>query len=212
MRRTLYLTIDGLLQPLGYSQVFRVVEGLARRSLPYAVVSMEREEDLASKPRVAELSAKLSSVGVDWTPLAYRQGGGRSAASNVAQLTAAAIARVRRGDVGLVHARSYHGAAVALAVRAATRVPYLFDTRSYWIDERLEAGRWFQRAPVLATARALEKLLYQRAAGAVTLTRLQAEDIAGGRFGRWRDRALEVIPTCADFDEFSLRPREQAAE
>ncbi|MGZ3420723.1 MAG: glycosyltransferase [Polyangiales bacterium] len=207
MRRTLYVTVDGLLQPLGYSQVFRVVEGLARLGVPYSIVSMERAEDLAVEDRVRALEDRLAAVGVDWTHSTYTQGGALTAAENVTKLGSAAFSRVRRGDIGLVHARSYHGAGIALAIHTTLRTPYLFDTRSYWIDERLDGGRWFRHAPVLAAARAAERALYRNAAGIVTLTQLQADDIAGGRFGALGGRPIEVITTCADFDEFRLRER-----
>ena len=38
--RILYVTADGLLEPLGFSQVVRVVEGLVRRGLRYDILSL----------------------------------------------------------------------------------------------------------------------------------------------------------------------------
>src|SRR5262249_32713460 len=82
-----------------------------------------------------------------------------------------------------------------------------FDTRGYWIDERLDEERLFTRPVVLRGARVIESHLYRRAAAVVTLTRLQAEDLRAGRFGRCNGR-VETIPTCADFEAF--RPRTAA--
>lgn len=54
-----YLTADGLLEPIGFSQVVRVIEALARRGWRYRVVSLERPQDLARESRVREVRQRL---------------------------------------------------------------------------------------------------------------------------------------------------------
>ncbi len=203
LRPIVYLSQDGALQPLGYSQVVRPVLGLAARGWSYRLLTLERAEDLADTPRVRALEARLAEAGVTWTAMPYRQGfGPLSAGANVAS-TVATLARISRG-ARLVHARSYVGAIVARAAQRLTGVPYLFDTRGFWFDERREQGRWFADDRVFAAAKALERRLYLDAAGAVSLTRLGADDIASGAFGRWGDKPVVAIPTCVDQSEFTI--------
>ena len=205
-RRVLYLTADGLLQPLGYSQVVRVVEGLARRGFAYDIASLERPKDLARADVKDALEAQLAAVGVRWFPEAYDTvGGGRAASSNLGRLTWLALRRAATGDYALSHARSYFGGLPALAMIATRRIPFLFDARAYWVDERLEEGRWFTNPVALRAGRAVERRLFASAAAVVTLTELQADDVRGGAFGEAGNRPIEAIPTCADFDEFQIR-------
>lgn len=203
--RLLYLTADGLLEPLGFSQVVRVLEGLAARGWSYKVISLEKPEDLARPDRVDAVRNRLSSSGIEWHAMAYAVGGGaKAAAVNELSLCRAAIEEARTGRFSGIHARSYHGAFAALAAKVVTGTPYLFDTRSYWFDERLEEGRWFTTPVRLGAARGIEHQLFANAAGVVTLTELQAADVRG-RLGARQGRVVACITTSADFDEF--RPR-----
>lgn len=195
----LYVSADGVLQPLGYSQVLRVVRGLAERGHRYALLSAEAPRDLADEPRVARVRADLAERGVRWITTRWESGSARQAASNIARLSAA-IARF--GRVELVHARGYHAGFAAWTARAIARAPILFDPRGYWIDERIEEGRWFTNAASLTAARAIERRLYESARAIVTLTRIQADDLRRGAMGPVHARTIEPIPTVCDYDAF----------
>lgn len=204
-RWLLYLTADGLLEPLGHSQVVRVVEALARRGWPYRIHSLEKPGDLADEHRVRGLRERLAAAGVSWSFDVYDMAGSAGAAMRNEQ--ALVRAAVHAKDVGGVHARAYHGAVAALARWFTRGTPYVFDARSYWFDERIEEGRWFTSPVRVGLARGVEHQLFARAAGVVTLTELQADDVRRGRFGPSRHRAVACITTCADFDDFCRRER-----
>lgn len=206
----LYVTADGLLEAIGFSQVVRVVEGLAGRGWAYAVVSLEKPRDLERAARIREVRGRLSAAGIGWRPIPYAaSGSGRDAAANELALVDAAVTLARRGEIAGVHARAYHGAFAAFSAWMAAGVPYVFDARSYWFDERLEEGRWFTTPLRLGIARGVEHQLFAHAAGVVTLTELQANDVRSGKFGPSRHGAIQCIPTCADFDDFVRRPAAQ---
>jgi hypothetical protein len=201
----LYLTFDGVLQPLAFSQVVRVVAGLAARGLRYHLLSLERSGDLENVALVHAVEDMLQPAGVHWTHLAdASMSTGRLAAQVLTRMTAKAATIVRRENIKLVHARGYHSALVALALKRILRVSYLFDARGYWIEERSGAGRWFSTSSTYAMGKFVEQTLFRRADAIVTLTELQAADIASGLFGA-PPRLLQVIPTCADYDAFHLR-------
>ncbi|HEX3597854.1 MAG TPA: glycosyltransferase, partial [Polyangiaceae bacterium] len=208
-RRVLFLTVDGLLQGLGYSQVVRIVEGLAKNGYRYDIASLERPKDLERIDARAALEARLAAAGVRWFCEPYdTSGSARSAASNIGRLARLVARRTATDDYGLVHARSYLAAVPSVMALAMRRVPYLFDVRGYWIDERVEEGRWFTNPVALAVARAAEQAQFRAAAGVVTLTELQAGDLRNGAFGPQRGRPIVAIPTCADYDEFEMGRRE----
>jgi hypothetical protein len=211
LKKILYLSQDGALEPLGFSQVYRVVEGLGRRGLPYVLLSLEKPADLEDAPRVAELDERLRQAGVTWWREPYvTGGGGKAAARNVATLLRRTLAACALDGVGLIHARGYVPAMAAHAARRTLRVPYVFDARGYWVDERADEGQWFTSPARLAAARLVERNLYSGAAATVSLTQLQADDIAGGRFGPNRERPATCITTCADFDDFKLKDASRA--
>lgn len=196
-----YLTVDGVLGHLGFSQVFRVVEALAQRGFSYSIASTERAADLADSARVARVRDRAAAAGIRWRWAPYDERGTPAAvARNLAMLGWLAARALPRGEA-LVHARGYHSALVADALRRRGGVRWLFDVRGYWIDERLEEGRWFTTPRRLRAARGVEAHLFRRASAIVTLTELHAAEVrAGGHVAA--STPVAVIPTCADYDEF----------
>ncbi|MFO0594764.1 MAG: glycosyltransferase [Myxococcaceae bacterium] len=207
MKRLLYLTADGVLEALGFSQVVRVIEALAKRGWQYELFSLEKPKDLERTARVREVRERLARAGIEWRYEPWAVGGsGRDAVQNELALIRFALQRARRGGLDAIHARAYHGAVAAFACKSAYGTPYLFDTRSYWFDERLEEGRWFTSPVRLGLARGVEHQLFAQAAGVVTLTELQADDVRQGAFGPNGARPVQCITTTADFDDFVRKP------
>ena len=217
----LYLSFDGLLSPLGYSQVARVMKGLAiqsRRSdsidaddpidkgVEITICSLEREEDLQTPGRQEALERELSALGIRWRRRHWSDGGGvADVARNVAKMAALLRQEIRHQPVDLIHARSYVAASLAREIGGARRIPYLFDIRGYWVDERREQGRWFDGPLRLAAARHWEQRLYQDAAAIVSLTEEAAEEIRTSRLSPYKTQPpVVVIPTCVDYGEFGL--------
>ena len=198
----LYISFDGVLQPLAFSQAVRVVAALAKRGLPYHLLSVERKADVADRAKVERVERLLTDAGIDWTIVAVDLTHSvRSSAESLARVVASTLAVVRRRGVPLIHARGYQAGVVANIMRRTMGVAYLFDARGSWIDERAD---WFSHAGAYAAGKLVERRLYSDAAGVVTLTELHAGDVVDGVFGRKdRDRVV-AIPTCADYDEFQI--------
>jgi hypothetical protein len=200
----LYVTMDGILSHLGFSQVARLLEGLGDLGFRYSLASLERQADLARHERVAAVEARLRAHGVTWFKGAYQEGGTQgSVLANLLQLRRVAAQAWREASPAIVHARGYHAMAVSLSgLGRGARL--IFDARGYWIDERVEEGRWFTTPATVGVARALERQLYRRSAAVVTLTKLQAAEMVGlVRPGV----PVVVVPTCADYEEFQPRAR-----
>lgn len=201
----LYIAFDGVLQPLPYSQVVRVITGVARRGWRYHLLSVERPADLGKREERERVEDTLRSAGVPWTNVvASSMGSPRLALGALTGVIVKAVEIARRHRIELVHARGYQSALVAHALKRLLGIPYVFDARGYWIEERAGPGEWFSTAASYAMGKAMEQVLFRGAEAVVTLTDLQALDVASGLFGP-PPRVLEVIPTCADYEAFYLR-------
>jgi hypothetical protein len=204
-QRILYVSFDSVLQPLVFSQVVRVVAALAKQGLRYHLLSVERPRDLEKADVKARVEDVLRSAGVPWTyVVAPSMGSARLALETLGRVVGRATLIARRERVGLIHARGYQSAMAARAVREVLRVPYLFDARGYWIEERAAPGEWFSSGLSYAAGKWTEQALFRGARAVVTLTELQALDVSSGMFGP-RPAAVQVIPTCADYEAFTLR-------
>lgn len=202
MPRVLYLTFDGLMEPIGTSQVLRPVLRLADRGFSYSVISLEKAGDLSDLPRQRSIEAEMASRGVRWVRARYQTGGARAVAANIAAVRA--LAREEARSVDLIHARAHLAAGVAWSLSRVTRTPYLFDFRGYWVDDLREQGRWLTPPPAYALAKAAERRLVCDAAGIVCLTELARDDIRAGVFGPFpAERPLETITTEAEFEQLT---------
>lgn len=198
MLSVLHASYDGILQPLGYSQVVRPSLGLAARGFRVSLLTLEREGDLV---RAEAMQRDLAAAGVAWTHGTFVPGG---SPVRYAQNTAALLTHLPRSRPDLAWIRGFPAAPVGLALRALG-VPFVYDIRGYWVDHRAAIDAW--PAPAVTAARALESLYYRASSAAVSLTALGAADIERGRFAPWpAQKPATVIPTCVDYDAFTLAP------
>ena len=197
MRKVNHYSLDGLLSAIGYSQIVRPAIALASKGFKIQLVSLEQLGG------ARQLAVELSQAGIGWFYERFEPGGSPKVyARNVAKLSALAL-RADKPDVAWIRGFPAAPVGVMLSLRG---VPFVYDIRGFWVDQRAASDAW-PRAAVTA-ARALEALYYRRAAAAVSLTQLGADDIARGRFGSWRKgKPAVVIPTCVDYDAFTSRTK-----
>ena len=116
----IYISYDGMLEPLGQSQVVAYLEQLAH-DWPVYLISFEKERDRNDEKRMAAMHARLQAVGIVWTPLAYHKAPSAAAtAYDIAIGAATALSRSIRHKVRIIHARSYVSAMIALGVKRAS--------------------------------------------------------------------------------------------
>jgi len=203
MVSTLYLTRNGLLEPLGQSQVFAYLRGLSRDHA-ITLITYEKYEDWADDARVAQAWASCARHGIRWLPQIFRPRP-RIIAPALSMLRMVWLVwRETRGErARLIHARSYIPAAVALAVHRLTGVPFIFDMRALWPEELITAGR-LKRGSILHRAIvAVERACLQEAAAVVSLTHAAVDHLKREYPKELNGQKIVVIPTCADLDRFS---------
>ena len=201
----LYISYDGMLEPLGQSQVVAYLEKLAPGRRIH-LISFEKAADWAESPRRDAMRARLGQAGIAWYPLRYHKSPSALATAwDMAAGSAKAITLVRRQGLGIVHARSYVAAAMALAATKVTDAKLLFDMRGFWADERVDGGLWPEDGALHRAAKALEKKLLLAADHVVTLTHASVAEIRRFPYLAGRAPPIDVIPTCADLDRFTLQ-------
>jgi glycosyltransferase involved in cell wall biosynthesis len=198
----LYISYDGMLEPLGQSQVLGYLEKLAR-DWPLHLISFEKSNDRSDRARMDAMRTRLKAAGIAWTPLAYHKTPSAPAtAYDIAAGTAVALAIAARHRVGIVHARSYVPALMALTVKRLTGAKFLFDMRGFWADERVDGGLWPKDGRLYRVTKRLERAFLEAADHVVTLTQTSAEEIARFPYLQHRLPPITVIPTCADLERF----------
>ncbi len=205
----LYVTYDGILEPLGQSQVFQYLRELARSHRVH-LLSYEKAADWNDVPKRERIAHELREAGISWTPLRYHK---RPSALATAYDLAVGIGVgtfiTLRRNVDLVHARSYVPSVIALAVKRLTGRKFLFDMRGFWADERVDGGIWPEGSGLFRTAKWFEKRFLESADAIVSLTEAGVEALPDLPFPKERleGKRIAVIPTCANLQLFRPTPR-----
>jgi glycosyltransferase involved in cell wall biosynthesis len=203
MKSVLYLTRNGLLEPLGQSQVFAYLRGL---SLDHTImlITYEKPEDWADAEAIARARADCEAHGIRWMPQQFRPHP-KIIAPALSMLRMIWLVRreVHREGVRLIHARSYIPAAVALVVSRMTGVPFLFDMRALWPEELITAGRLRRGSWIHRSITGAERACLAKSAGVISLTHAAVTHLKSVYPSELKSQRLVVIPTCADLERFT---------
>lgn len=204
LNKTLYLTRNGLLEPLGQSQVFAYLRGLSQDH-EVTLITYEKPEDWADTARMTLAYEACEEHGIRWLPQQFRSRPKIIApALSMLRMVWLVWREVRRGQAELIHARSYIPAAVALLVSRMTGTPFIFDMRALWPEELITAGRLKRGSLLHKAIVAIERTCLKRSAAVVSLTYAAVTYLKSKYPSELKDQRIEIIPTCADLDRFEL--------
>lgn len=209
--QALYLTYDGLLDPLGQSQILPYLRGIQKgMGVTFSVISFEKRERWQA--RGPALAAELKANGIDWHPRPFsRRPPLLAKLYDQWQMDLTARRILRGRGVQLLHARSYVAGWSAHKLHRATGIPWIFDMRGFWADERKETGTWPQSHPfyrwLYRTWKAREKIMLSSAVAIVVLT-----EAAKAVLREWGlpPEKITVIPCVADYEHFRPDPSPEA--
>jgi len=164
--KALYITYDGLSDPLGQSQVLPYIKGLSDQA-DWTILSFEKKD--ADPKVVSQLSSDLSRLKIQWLRASF---GNRIPVLSRFITIFKAIASVYsigpRFDV--VHVRSYVAAMIGLIVKKRHRAKFIFDIRGFWPEEQVFRGKWSKRSLQFIVAKRIERLFLKSADTVVVLT------------------------------------------
>lgn len=206
----LYLSYSGMLEPLGQSQVLAYQERLAAGHAVH-LVSFERPADWARQEEREQVAQRMQAAGIHWHPLRYHK-----RFSLLATLWDIAVGivhgwrLVRRHGLGIVHARSYVPAVMALVIKHMASMKFLFDMRGFWVDERVDGGLWKRGGLLYRGGKWIERKLLRGADHVVSLTHAAVRVMRDFDYLQARMPPMTVIPTCVDLKRFRPLPKPDA--
>jgi len=205
VKSILYITYDGLTDPLGQSQILPYLKGLAREGYRFTILSFEKPARFAKERALVERLTAES--GIQWVPLSFSSRPPLlSKFYDAVRMKRKAVALHREQHFDMVHCRSYIAADVGLFLKRRFGVKFFFDMRGFWADEKKD-GSWNVSNPVFRRVYAYykkkEAQYMQHADQIISLTEAgRAEMMQWPSYNR--NIPIDVIPCCADMQHFSL--------
>ncbi len=208
MPGVLYISYDGMLEPLGQSQVLAYLKRLADGRRIH-LISFEKAEDWANVAERERLALDIAASGIVWHPLRYhKRPTALATVWDIACGTGLGLWLVLRHRLRIVHARSYVPSVMALPIKRLTGVKYLFDMRGFWADERVDGNLWPRTGRMYRVAKGFERRFLLAADHVVSLTHAAVTEIQRFPYLQGRMPPITVIPTCADLARFNPMPHE----
>ena len=212
-RRVLYISYNGMLDPLGQSQVIPYLKELSGAGVQFTLLSFERPQAYTPSgiAMCAALHRELADGGIDWHWLRYHKTPSLPATGYDVWAGIRYGSRlVRRRQVEMVHARSHIPATIALWLKRRFGVKMIFDVRGLLADEYVDAGHWRKASIPYRITKSAEGRALAAADGVVTLTERIWPLINQWDSLRNRSVAHQVVPCCADLELFRFRSEDRA--
>lgn len=204
----LYLSYDGLTDPLGQSQILPY---LIKLSSDYEITIVSFEKPGRFKNGEREIRKIMEAKGMHWAPLKYHKYPPViSTLYDLYKLEKLAFQLHQRNHFSIVHCRSYLTSIVGLRFKRRTQAKFIFDMRGFWADERVEGGLWNLSNPIFRSIynffKKKERQFIQEADHTISLTENARSEIFSWGL---TSKPIAVIPTCVDIDFFVNNNSEQ---
>lgn len=214
MARVLYLSIDGMTDPLGQSQVLVYLKGLSALGHEITLISFEKPERASLRPLIEKFCAENK---IDWQPMPYtNKPPVISTFRNVKKMIAAGLELHQSKRFQIVHCRSYVTSLAGMALQRQLGIKYIFDMRGFFPDERKDGGVWNPWHPILGPVywyfKHKEGVFLKGADHVISLTH-KGKEIIHAMSGL-AQCPITVIPCCADmghFDPSRFTPEQKMA-
>lgn len=200
--KILYLSYDGLTDPLGQSQILAYLSRINKlKGIEITIISFDKPDVFQkNESRVREI---LSTTTIQWHPLVYHKS--PPILSTISDLMAGwkkIKALYKKEFFDVVHCRGYISAILGQKAKKKYGSKFIFDMRGWWPDEKLESGLWGNPMfkPVYKYFKEKEKQFFSESDITVSLTYAGKKEIVENF--QQKETKVGVIPTCVDFEVF----------
>ena len=149
-KSVLFISYDGMTDPLGQSQVIPYLAGLTKEGYVFTILSCDKPEKYsANKGYVENLIAPYP---IEWVSIPYhKKPPVLSSVYDFFKLKQTAKKLHQRNHFDMVHTRPGLPQLVALYFKKKLGIKFMNDIRGFWADERVDGGMWNLKNPLYKT-------------------------------------------------------------
>lgn len=206
--KALYLSYDGMTDPLGQSQVIPYLNGLTKKGAEFHLISFEKKE--AFNKNKGLISNLLATSNINWHPQQYTKNPPVVSTLLDIEHLYKEVRRLHKIHAfDLIHCRGYITSMVGLRMKKKYKVPFIFDMRAFYADERVDGGHWNQKnilyKQIYQFFKRKEVEFLENANYNISLTEKGKQIIHSWSKLKNNPVPIEVIPCCADLDLFDYK-------
>lgn len=146
-KKILFISYDGLTDPLGQSQIIPYLAGLTNYGYQFTILSCDKPSLYKkNKEYVMKLIAPYS---IKWVSIPYhKKPPVLSSVYDIYQLKKTTKSLHKKEKFDMVHTRPGVPTLVALWLKKKYHIKFLNDVRGFWADERVDGGMWDLKNPL----------------------------------------------------------------
>lgn len=211
-KSTLFISFDGLSDPLGQSQILPYLCGIAANGYHITILSCEKQSRIKAEENA--IREKINNLPIAWEYILYEESKGFMARIQyIFQLYRLAKKQMQQKPIALVHCRSYLTALIGLRLKRKKNIPFVFDMRGFWADERIDGGIWRKSNPLhnifYRYFKAKEKQFLQYADAVVSLTHAGLKELDKNFPELNIPAKTTIIPCCTNTTLFQANTNAQ---
>lgn len=199
-KKVTYFSYDGILEPLGNSQVLNYMIALSKE-YEITIFTFEKESDLCNKSRLNYINSICEQNGIIWKKATFKQG---SFIRNLNPLIYIFFIFFNFRSVSkLCHSRSFIPAFTSYLLSFIKNdFKYIYDMRGYWIEEKVDVAKISSNSIVYKFLSRLDQLIISRASHIVTLSDISKKYVS--KNNNYGIENITTIYTCTDLDKFTI--------
>jgi len=206
-KRILYISYDGMTDPLGQSQVLPYLTGLSKMGYRFTLVSCEKPDAFIKRRTGIEDICREHEI--EWHPLPYTKWPPViSTILDLRRMKKRCKNILKNTPHDIVHCRSYISAIIGLEIKKKYGLKFIFDMRGFWADERVDGGLWPKKhllySAIYRFFKRQESCFLHSADYIITLTERAKEELLSWPHISRRPLPVQVIPCCADLHFFNF--------
>ncbi|MFT3909267.1 MAG: glycosyltransferase [Ferruginibacter sp.] len=205
MKKILFISYDGMTDPLGQSQVIPYLIGLSKFGYKFTILSCDKPGKFsANKDYVENL---LKGFPVEWVSIPYhKKPPVISSFYDYLRLKQTATALHKKRNYDMVHTRPGIPTLVALWMKKKYNIKFLNDVRGFWADERVDGAMWNLKNPLFKRIydffKKHEYECLEKADYVTCLTNAAKKEMLNWKNIKGQPLPIEVIPCSTDLDLF----------
>lgn len=192
--KILYISYDGITDPIGQSQIVPYIRGLSRKNACFTVLTFEKKID-------HDAATETLGNEIRWRKLRYHKNPPIiSTLYDTINGTIKGISILAKEKIRIIHARGYVSAGIALILKQIFGAKFIFDMRGMWAEEKVDAGIWKKDGLWYKITKYFEKMFFLNAEEIIVLTHNFKKTVSKPPYVKHTN--VDVIPTCTDTNQF----------
>ena len=204
-KNVLYVSYDGLTDSLGQSQILPYLIGLSQKGYNIHILSCEKKNAwLLEHKKISDITKHYN---IKWDYVWYtKKPPVLSTIFDIFSLISRAKKISKTKKLFIVHCRSYIAAFVGVLLKSKYKIPFVFDMRGFYADERVDGNIWnktkFPYSWIYNYFKKKEKDFLSIADYTISLTENGKQIIKKWNIKKDIGNKITVIPCCVDTELF----------